>query len=93
MGQLNVDVGILEHTVESLSTQLKAVNTQISDVTNEIVALTTTQNSLNKQLTMLNGKEEEIREGRQLDAQAYTDRQNSNARVITALDDIIDRLS
>jgi septal ring factor EnvC (AmiA/AmiB activator) len=63
---------LLEYTVESLSAQLKAVNTQIADVTNEIVALTTTGNSLSKQLTTLNGKEEEIRDSRSFDERSHS---------------------
>jgi hypothetical protein len=87
-----VEIEILEYTVGKLEAQQKATNTFIGDVSEDIANYIKTANSLEKQLTVLNGKDEEVRTGRESDVKDMKERSNNNQKIIDALTDIIGKL-
>ncbi|KAM3145844.1 hypothetical protein pb186bvf_002139 [Paramecium bursaria] len=92
IGYLNVEIEILEYQVDKLSNQLKATNTQLGELNGEIATLIGSQKSITGQLTLLNSKEEEIRNGFTQQQQDVKNRQVNNEKVVEALNEIIYKL-
>ncbi|CAD8138868.1 unnamed protein product [Paramecium pentaurelia] len=82
----------LEANLASLSNEVQTNNRKIGEITQEISTLTSTSVAVKKQLETVNQREEQIRDNRQKEIQALETKQSASSKILTALEDIHDRL-
>jgi hypothetical protein len=93
MARYTTEIETLEQNLEHLGTELTNTNQFLVAVTRELSALAETIKSLEKQLDLLNGKEEEIRAAREADEIAYNRRKYNSQRVLNALNLVLEKLT
>ncbi|CAD8091632.1 unnamed protein product [Paramecium sonneborni] len=92
IGQLNVEIEILEIQTEKLAKELQRLNQQIADLNEDISKLIGTQQSQEKQLSTLNSKEEDIRNQYKLEIDSISQRTTNNIKSIDGLNEMIVKL-
>ncbi|CAK80514.1 unnamed protein product (macronuclear) [Paramecium tetraurelia] len=92
IGQLNVEIEILEIQTEKLAKELQRLNQQIADLNEDISKLIGTQQSQEKQLSTLNSKEEDIRNQYKLEIENISQRTTNNIKSIDGLNEMIAKL-
>ncbi|CAD8157828.1 unnamed protein product [Paramecium pentaurelia] len=92
IGQLNVEIEILEIQTEKLAKELQRLNQQIADLNEDISKLIGTQQSQEKQLSTLNSKEEDIRNQYKLEIETISQRTTNNIKSIDGLNEMIAKL-
>ncbi|CAD8163671.1 unnamed protein product [Paramecium octaurelia] len=92
IGQLNVEIEILEIQTEKLAKELQRLNQQIAELNEDISKLIGTQQSQEKQLSTLNSKEEEIRNQYKSEIETLKQRTTNNIKSIDGLNEMIAKL-
>ncbi|CAD8079324.1 unnamed protein product [Paramecium sonneborni] len=92
IGQLNVEIEILEIQTEKLAKELQRLNQQIADLNEDISKLIGTQQSQEKQLQTLGSKEEDIRNQYKLEIETISQRTTNNIKSIDGLNEMIGKL-
>ncbi|CAD8159291.1 unnamed protein product [Paramecium pentaurelia] len=92
IGQLNVEIEILEIQTEKLATELQRLNQQIGELNEDISKLIGTQQSQEKQLSTLNSKEEDIRNQYKSEIESLKQRTTNNIKSIDGLNEMIAKL-
>jgi chromosome segregation ATPase len=93
MTRFNLDVKELEIRLEALSKERTLTNQFVVDTTAELRSLAETIENLQSQLTLLNGREEDIRSARGDEQIAYQHRTQNNNKVLAALNEVLKRLT
>lgn len=83
----------IEENVDVLGQQLKETNSLIMETSRELIELIQSANSLTKQMKILDGKDQELRENRSFEAFQFNKAKSRTMKILGALKNIINLLT